>query len=69
MEQTLERLRQANLDIVKALAGAIEAKDLYTRGHADRVCQLPLAMAQVGERPNQTGCCWNTSPCCMMRTR
>lgn len=35
-------LKKTHLDSVKVLAGAIEAKDPYTRGHSDRVRSLSL---------------------------
>jgi len=46
LSQTLEQLEQAAMEVVMGLAGAVEAKDPYTRGHADRVRQISLAMAQ-----------------------
>ncbi|MBU1277315.1 MAG: PAS domain S-box protein [Proteobacteria bacterium] len=48
LNQTLDQLRQAAFDIVQGLAGAVEAKDPYTRGHAGRVRQICLAMAREG---------------------
>ena len=35
-------LKKSHLDSVKALAGAIEAKDPYTRGHSDRVSRMSV---------------------------
>jgi PAS domain S-box-containing protein len=46
LNQTLEQLEQAAFEVVMGLAGAVEAKDPYTRGHADRVRLISLAMAQ-----------------------
>lgn len=46
LNQTLEQLEQAAFEIVQGLAGAVEAKDPYTRGHASRVRQISLAIAQ-----------------------
>lgn len=44
-----EYLRKTNLDIVRALSEAIEAKDPYTRGHCSRVTSLSLSLGrQVG---------------------
>ena len=38
----LSALRKSNLDTVKVLVGAIDAKDPHTRGHADRVREICL---------------------------
>ena len=35
-------LKKSHLDSVKALAGAIDAKDPYTRGHSDRVRRMSM---------------------------
>ncbi|MBU1155362.1 MAG: PAS domain S-box protein, partial [Proteobacteria bacterium] len=48
LNQTLDQLKQAAFEIVQGLAGAVEAKDPYTRGHAGRVRQVCMAMAQEG---------------------
>ncbi|MCF8034301.1 MAG: PAS domain S-box protein [Desulfarculaceae bacterium] len=45
LNQTLEQLEQAAMEVVMGLAGAVEAKDPYTRGHADRVRLISMAMA------------------------
>jgi len=39
-------LKKANLDIVRALSEAIEAKDPYTRGHCSRVTNLALNLGK-----------------------
>lgn len=39
-------LKRANLDTIKALGGALETKDLATKGHSDRTVKLALAVAQ-----------------------
>ncbi|MCB2192694.1 MAG: PAS domain S-box protein [Deltaproteobacteria bacterium] len=46
LNQTLDQLKQAAFEIVQGLAGAVEAKDPYTRGHASRVRKVCMAMAQ-----------------------
>jgi len=38
-------LKKTRLDSVKVLAGAIDAKDPYTRGHSDRVRKISLEIA------------------------
>ncbi|MFY9270365.1 MAG: HD domain-containing phosphohydrolase [Candidatus Manganitrophaceae bacterium] len=42
-----EQLEKSHFESMKALAQAIEAKDLYTRGHCDRMVKYALA---VGDR-------------------
>ena len=42
LQSALLILKKTHLDSVKVLAGAIEAKDPYTRGHSDRVRSLSL---------------------------
>jgi HD-GYP domain-containing protein (c-di-GMP phosphodiesterase class II) len=37
-------LKETHLDSVKALAGAIDAKDPYTRGHSDRVRKMSVSI-------------------------
>jgi len=39
-------LKKASVEVVRALAEAIEAKDPYTRGHCNRVTQLSLRMGR-----------------------
>jgi putative nucleotidyltransferase with HDIG domain len=39
------RLKQGYLDTVRSLVGALEAKDVYTRGHSERVAQYAAAIA------------------------
>jgi putative two-component system response regulator len=46
LEQAYSQLKQANFDMVKALSGAIEAKDPFTKGHSYRVSQLSLEIAK-----------------------
>lgn len=42
----VERLRRAAGEAIRALVGAIEAKDPYTRGHSDRVTHYSSLIAQ-----------------------
>jgi len=44
-----QHLELAYLDTIKALANAVEARDVYTRGHTERVCYIAEALAhQLG---------------------
>ncbi|MCI0530658.1 MAG: HD-GYP domain-containing protein, partial [candidate division Zixibacteria bacterium] len=44
-----QHLELAYLDTIKALANAVEARDVYTRGHTERVCCIAEALAhQLG---------------------
>lgn len=40
------RLKQGYLDTVRSLVGALEAKDVYTRGHSERVAEYAAAIAK-----------------------
>ena len=46
LQQTLKCLRKAQLDSLKILIGAIEAKDPYTRGHSERVSKIVVQMGK-----------------------
>lgn len=47
-------LKKANLDIVRVLSDAIEAKDPYTKGHCGRVASYSLNLGKtIGLRPEQ----------------
>lgn len=49
------RLYEMRKEIIMVLANAIEAKDLYTRGHIERVCSYSLAIAkELGLPPEDT---------------
>jgi HD-GYP domain-containing protein (c-di-GMP phosphodiesterase class II) len=39
---TIERLQSGYTDVIVVLVGAVEAKDVYTRGHTQRVSELAL---------------------------
>ncbi|ACV68178.1 HD domain-containing phosphohydrolase [Desulfohalobium retbaense] len=41
------RMRQMNLEVIRSYAQAVEAKDIYTRGHSDRVAQYAVELGQV----------------------
>lgn len=47
LQEAYQVLKKAHFDSVNALAGAIEAKDPYTRGHSDRVRKMSL---NIGRR-------------------
>jgi putative nucleotidyltransferase with HDIG domain len=42
----IEALGRGYLDTIRSLAGAIDAKDPYTRGHAQRVAELAVAIGR-----------------------
>jgi putative nucleotidyltransferase with HDIG domain len=41
-----EELRESYLQTLTALANAVEARDIYTRGHTERVCYMALSLCQ-----------------------
>lgn len=41
------RMRQMNLEVIRSYAQAVEAKDIYTRGHSDRVAQYAVHLGQA----------------------
>ena len=47
LRDALAQLRAHNLETVEALAGTIEAKDPYTRGHCTRVRDYSLRLAEA----------------------
>ena len=40
------KIAESNMSMVKSLSSALEAKDLYTEGHSDRVAQYSVGIAQ-----------------------
>jgi putative two-component system response regulator len=52
LQHALKSLRKAQLDSLKILIGAIEAKDPYTRGHSERVSRM---VVQIGKKLNLKG--------------
>jgi putative nucleotidyltransferase with HDIG domain len=45
LQRALLVIKKGHLDSVRALAGAIDAKDPYTRGHSDRVRRMSVKIA------------------------
>lgn len=48
-----KNLRQTYLSTIKALAQAIEEKDVYTRGHSELVSQYAVSIAQALQLPSK----------------
>jgi len=46
LQQRTIELKSANFDSIKALAEALETKDVYTRGHSDRTVEHAVNMAK-----------------------
>ena len=46
LKDTYEKLEQAYLDSIKTLRYTIEAKDVYTRGHSDRVAAISVLIGK-----------------------
>jgi putative nucleotidyltransferase with HDIG domain len=42
----VEQVRKTHLDTIAALSRSMEAKDLYTGGHTERVAELAVALAR-----------------------
>jgi HD-GYP domain-containing protein (c-di-GMP phosphodiesterase class II) len=51
---TIERLQTSYTDVIVALVAAVEAKDVYTRGHTQRVSELSLRIGEeLGLSPDR----------------
>lgn len=46
LEDSKEQLEQAYLDMIQTLRYTVEAKDLYTRGHSDRVSEYSVLIGE-----------------------
>ena len=46
LSDTYEKLEQAYLDSIQTLRNTVEAKDIYTRGHSDRVSELSVLIGK-----------------------
>jgi len=47
LQQALLVVKKGHLDSVKLLAEVIDAKDLYNRGHSDRVRKMSMRIGEV----------------------
>jgi putative nucleotidyltransferase with HDIG domain len=47
VDRRIGRLEELFLDIVRGWSASIESKDLYTRGHSDRVAEYAVALARA----------------------
>ena len=45
-QESMVKLKQMNMNIIRSLSYAIDAKDRYTRGHSQRVAEYSLALAK-----------------------
>jgi putative methionine-R-sulfoxide reductase with GAF domain len=45
-QMAVEEVRQANVALLETLVKAIEARDEYTSGHSERVCEFALAIGR-----------------------
>ncbi|OGX45811.1 MAG: hypothetical protein A3G38_00330 [Omnitrophica WOR_2 bacterium RIFCSPLOWO2_12_FULL_51_8] len=53
LEAAHEQLKQAEIDTIASLINAEEAKDVYTRGHSERVTKVALAIARQMNLPEE----------------
>lgn len=47
LNDLVRQLRQSNRETIQALSNAIEAKDIYTKGHCDRVTEISLLLGEA----------------------
>lgn len=45
--ETNDKLRESNLEIIRVLRLSVDARDLYTRGHSDRVSYYAVQLARA----------------------
>ena len=54
LQESQEQLKQAEIDTIASLVNAMEEKDMYTRGHSERVTKIALAIADELNLDNET---------------
>lgn len=47
LNDLVQQLRQSNRETIQALSNAIEAKDVYTKGHCDRITEISIALGEA----------------------
>ena len=47
LEQTYDKLHQRYLEIISAMRRMVDARDIYTRGHSDRVAHYAMLLAKA----------------------
>lgn len=53
LRDTIAQIETSYAEVIVALVGAVEAKDGYTRGHTQRVCELSLRIGQELKLPKE----------------
>ena len=51
LNKTYEQLRLRYMDTIEALRQAVDARDIYTRGHSDRVAHIAMLIGKALELP------------------